>query len=112
MKLEIYITLGVMTFFVGCSNVSTTRFTYLDPSGTSVTIEMPKEVEATDLKVFINAVDGTASIEAREWVSTNAETILAQSEREKQSLEKIAKGAAEGAASGLSPIPKLPFPLP
>ena len=100
-----YLTSIFLVLLCSCANVSTTRFTYTDPSGASVTIEMPKEVEATDLRVFINAVQGTASIEAKEWTSTNTETINAQGERESVSLEGLSKGITEGAMKGINPIP-------
>ena len=96
---------GLLLLFTSCANVSSTRFIYTDPSGSSVTIEMPKEVEATDLKVFINALEGTASIEAKEWTSKNIGTIEAQGGREAILLEGVSKGVVEGAMKGINPIP-------
>lgn len=95
----------ISVLFVGCANVSTTRFLFKDPSGAEVIVEMPKEVDAVDLKVFINATTGQATIEAREWTSRNVDGIKAQGEREAVSLEGVAKGISEGAVKGINPMP-------
>lgn len=91
--------------FVGCQNVSTTKFSYSDPNGSRVSIEMPKEVDAKDLRVEIDAKMGTATITAKEWFSRNVETINSQGERESKSVEKAAKGIAEGVIDGVKGMP-------
>jgi hypothetical protein len=92
-------------FLCSCANVSTTRFEFIDPSGSKVIVEMPKEVEATDLKVSIDAIKGIATIEATQWTTLNVETIKAQSDRESGFSEAVSKGAVEGAMKGLMPTP-------
>jgi hypothetical protein len=89
----------------GCANVSTTRFTFVDPKGSKVIVEMPKEIEASDLKVFINAIEGSARIEASEWSSKNVDGIKAQGERESAITENAVKGAVEGAIDGMKGMP-------
>jgi hypothetical protein len=103
--------LGVLAL-TGCANVSTTVFRYSDGQGGSVMVEMPKEIEAKDLHVSINAKTGTALITAKEWSSKNSETIDSQAKREAQVLDKAgglvekgSEGAARGAMKGLIPVP-------
>jgi hypothetical protein len=94
----------------GCTNFSNTVFKYRDPQGATVVIEMPKEIEAKELNVSINAKDGTATITAKEWTSKNEATLAAQAKREKEILEgssllieKAAEGATRGAIKGVIP---------
>lgn len=101
--------LGIITLS-GCANVSTTVFKYHDIDGSTVLVEMPKEIEAKELVVEINAKNGTATIAAKEWSSRNAETIDAQAKREEKNLGKIgglvekgSEGAARGAVKGVVP---------
>lgn len=102
--------LPIVLLTVGCANVSTTRFLYEDAHGSSVCIEMPKEVEATNLQVTIDAKAGTARIEASKWLSTNQATIQAQGTREMGNLreganlvEKVSEGVSRGAVKGIIP---------
>lgn len=88
-----------------CANVSTTRFEYIDPSGSKVIVEMPKEIEATDLKVSIDALNGLATITAKEWSSKNVATIAAQGKREGDATESAAKGVVEGIIDGVKGVP-------
>lgn len=103
--------LGVFAM-TGCANVSTTVFSYSDGQGGKVLVEMPKEIEAKDLHVSINAKTGTATITAKEWSSKNEKTIAAQANREEKAItqvgglvEKGTEGAARGAMKGLVPVP-------
>lgn len=92
--------------FIGCQNVSTTKFSYSDPNGSRVSIEMPKEVDAKDLRVEIDAKLGMATITAKEWVSRNVETINSQAKREKnvnELVEKASEGVTRGAIKGIVP---------
>lgn len=92
--------------FVGCANVSTTKFSYSDPNGSRVSIEMPKEVDAKDLRVEIDAKLGIATITAKEWSSRNVDTIRAQAKREKnvnELIEKASEGVSRGAIKGIIP---------
>lgn len=95
--------------FTGCANVSTTKFIYRDVSGISVTVEMPKEMEAKKLVVDINAKAGTARITADAIQTLNVETINAQARRESSITKSVTEGAAagliEGAAKAIIPIP-------
>lgn len=88
-----------------CANVASTKFSFRDPNGSSVTVEMPKEVDAKDLLVEIDAKNGIAKIIASSWISRNVETIGAQGERESKSVEKAAKGMAEGVIDGVKGMP-------
>lgn len=91
----------------GCANVSTTKFTYSEPNGATVTVEMPKELEAKNLIVDINAKDGRAIIHADIIKTLNVETINAQAARESSVSQAISKslteGAVEGAMKGIVP---------
>lgn len=98
--MKIFFILPIL-LFVGCANVASTKFSYSDPNGSTVRIEMPKEVDAKELRVEIDAKSGTATITAKEWSSRNVETIASQGERESKSVEKAAKGIAEGVVDGV-----------
>lgn len=91
--------------FCSCANVSTTKFIYTEPSGKTLSLEMPKEVNATDLKVKIDPKTGVCSIEAKKWETRNVETITAQGDRESKIAEKSVKGAVEGAIKGMKGVP-------
>lgn len=95
--------------FLGCANPISTRFTFKDLDGSTLTVEMPKEMEAKNLVVDINAKAGTATIKA-DWIqSLNEATIRAQAERESEITssvsEGVAKGLIEGAKKSIFPIP-------
>lgn len=111
-RLSIGMCVLVVIALSGCANFSTTVFRYKSSDGGSVSIEMPKEVEAKDLHVSINAKTGTATITAKQWSSKNSETINAEAKREAQILDKASglveagsEGAVRGAVKGLVPIP-------
>lgn len=92
--------------FVGCANVASTKFSFSDTNGASVTVEMPKEVDAKDLRVEIDAKNGIAKIIASSWISRNVETINAQSKREEnvnELVEKASEGVTRGAIKGIIP---------
>lgn len=84
----------------GCANVSTTRIEYRD-AATSLVVEMPKEVEAEELLVDLDAKTGRATVAAKTWKSTNQGTIKAQGKRESEIAGKVAEGAAKGAVKGI-----------
>lgn len=90
----------------GCitDNVSTTKFTYTDPSGASVSIEMPKEMTATNLQVSIDP-SGLSTIKADSIKTTNLEAIRAQGEAFKQAAAAATKAGVEAAATALLPRP-------
>lgn len=85
-----------------CANVSTTKFIYRDASGASVTIELPKEMEAKKLVVDINAKEGIAHITADSMQTLNVDTIKAQAGRESSVAKSITEGAAKGLVEGAS----------
>ena len=97
----------VLTAFVltSCANVSTTTFEFKDPSGASLRVEMPKELDAQDLVVEINSKKGTATIRAKKISTSNVGTIQAQAGREKSVAGSIAEGAVKGAVKAIIPIP-------
>lgn len=84
----------------GCANVSTTKFIYQEANGVSVVVEMPKELEAKNLSVEINAKEGKAFIKADSIQTLNVDTIKAQSSRESKFTESLSKGVSEGAVKG------------
>lgn len=91
--------------FLSCANPISTKFTFKDIEGATLTVEMPKEMEAKNLVVDINAKAGTATIKA-DWIqSLNEATIRAQAERESAIAEKVTKAAVETAIKSLVPIP-------
>lgn len=83
-----------------CANVSTTKFIYSEPNGVSLTVEMPKELEAKNLIVNINAKEGTATIHADTIKTLNVETINAQANRESSVSQAISKSLTEGVVEG------------
>lgn len=97
--------LPLILILTGCANAISTKFTFTDIEGASLTVEMPKEMEAKNLVVDINAKAGTATIKA-DWIqSLNEATIRAQAERESAIAEKVTKAAVETAIKSLVPIP-------
>lgn len=91
----------LIPFLVGCANVAATRFEYTDNVGGKLTVEMPKEVDAKDLKISIDPKNSIISITATSWTSRNVETIAAQGERETGIAEGISEGAVKGAIKGI-----------
>lgn len=96
--------LGFVLFFSGCANVSTTRFVYRQADGSSVSVEMPKEMEAKDLVVDMNAKLGTAKVTASAISTKNVATINAQAAREAATAKAISEGAAQGAVQGAAKV--------
>lgn len=95
--------------FLSCANAISTRFVFKDINGSTLTVEMPKEVEAKNLIVELNAKQGRATIKA-DWIqSLNVDTIKAQAGRESALTESFSKGVAEGVIEGakksIIPIP-------
>lgn len=75
-------------------------------------LDMPKEVETTNLKITYDPEQGAFEITADSWISRNSDSIKAQASREKEVLEsssilieKAAEGATRGAMKGVLPIP-------
>jgi hypothetical protein len=85
-----------------CANVSTTKFIYRDAMGASLTVEMPKEMEARKLVVDINAKEGRAIIKADAIQTLNVQTIKAQARRESSIAKSVTEGAASGVIEGAS----------
>jgi hypothetical protein len=85
--------------FCGCA-VPTTRFTYAIKDGQTVTVEMPKELEAKMLKVSIDAKGGVATIEAQEISTKSVGVITAQGKREAAVAKSVSEGAAQGVVQG------------
>lgn len=79
---------------------------------TTLTLDMPKEVETKNLKIKFNAQQGTFEITSESWISRNKDTIAAQSGREKTLLEggsvlleKTTEAAVKSAIKSAIPIP-------
>lgn len=92
-----------LLFLTSCANVSTTRIEFIQTSGTGFIVELPKEVEAKDLRVSIDAKNGQATIAAATLESKNVETIKAQGKRENGKIEAVTTGAVKGAIKGVLP---------
>lgn len=86
-----------------------TRFTYTEPQGSSVVIEINmKEVTLKDLKVHMDATNKVADISVAEWESASVEVLKAQAEREKnaaQLAEKLTEAGVKAAVKSAIPIP-------
>ena len=100
----------VLLLFAGCANYSTTKFTYHDESGASVSVEMPKEIVAKNLKVTLDAKTGQATITADDYNSQNQGTIDAGTVHDMQVIKTTSEGmanvlgqAAATAAKGVAP---------
>ena len=101
----------VLLLCSGCmTNYSTTKFTYTDPSGSSCSVEMPKEVVAKNLKVVFDAHKGRAEITADAWDSQNQGTIDAGTSHDVQVIKTMGEAmsgvvgqAAATAAKGVAP---------
>ncbi len=88
-----------------CANVSTTKFAFKDASGAVVTVEMPKELTATNLTVEIDAINGKASIKADAIKTENIEAIKAQQEAFRNAAASITKAGVEAAIMSVAPHP-------
>jgi len=103
------LTIPFLIMFTGCATFST-RFTYVDPSGAKMLLDMPKEVDAKNLKVTMDAKKGLVEITADSIQTSNVEGIKAQGVRESSNLSKISdiagdvtEGAIKGAVKGAIP---------
>lgn len=92
---------------VGCANVATTRFVYSVPNGGTFLVEVPKEVQAKDFSVALDASTGKATVTASSIITQNQGSILAQGQREQSNLnqlgtltQKVSEGVTSGAVSG------------
>lgn len=99
----------ISLLFCGCANVVSTRFTYVNPNtGETISIEMPKECDAKDLKVIIDPATNRFEITASRWASRNVDTIDAQANREANIIsatgDVISKATAAAVKAAL-PIP-------
>lgn len=99
-KVKMNALIVILPFMVACANVSTTKFIYRD-ANSSVTIEMPKELQAKKLVVTIDSKNGTATITADAIQTLNTSTIKAQGERESGVAGAVTEGASKGAVEGL-----------
>jgi len=106
-----FLSLLPLLLLVGCSSYGT-RFEVVTPDGTRASLEIEKEVDADDPMFVYDPKTGFIIFSATKWRSRNAESIKADGKRAEGVLdktsnlvEKTAKGAAEGAAKGLIPIP-------
>lgn len=101
----------------GCASTdSATELRYTGADGRSMVFLFPKELDATDLKVRVDAMNGTLRLEAKKWKSRSVEVIRAAGAREAANLkagsalaEKVASGVTEGLVKGagkaILPIP-------
>ena len=111
----------VLLMLAGCANYSTTKFTYQDGSGASVSVEMPKEIVAKNLRVTLNAKSGEATITADDYNSQNQGTIDAGTTHDVQVINAMGKNMSQvlgdaAAAAAKSSVGGgaggLPFSLP
>lgn len=96
-----------LLLIAGCA-VPSARFTYTEPNGGTLAVEMQKEIKAKNLKINIDAKTGIATITADAWESRSVDIIEAEAQREKVATEligKITEGAVKGAMKSLAPIP-------
>lgn len=97
--------------FTGCANTASTRLLFKADDSTLI-VEIPKEIEAKNLKVVYDSKQKSFEITSDTWISRNSDTILSQASREKAVLEssatfieKATEGAVKGAMKGAIPIP-------
>ncbi len=96
----------ILLLLTGCANMSSTRL-YFKSNESTLMVDMPKELEAKNLKVKFNEKQGTIQITSDSWISRNQGTIQSQAIREKAFLEsssvlieKATEGAVRGAMKG------------
>ena len=99
-----------MLFQFGCANYSTTKFSYKDASGGLTSVEMPKEIDAVNLKVTFDAKGGNLTLSADKYNSQNIGTIDAGTAHDVQVINAVGAQAAKavqagaaGAAKGMAP---------
>lgn len=105
-----YLILIIPLLLSSCANVSTTRLVFKNEDSTLM-VEMPKEMEAKNLRIEYDSQQGAFKITSDSWISTNQGTLTAQSLREKMFLEgssvlveKATEGAVRGAMKGVIPV--------
>lgn len=98
-------------FLMSCANVSSTRMVFKSEAST-LTLDMPKEVEAENLKITFNAKQGTFEITSKSWSSRSQNLIKAQSEREKAVLESSTVLLKEVTETAVRTAIKSAVPLP
>jgi hypothetical protein len=81
----------------GCSSTATSKFTFTDGAGATLSVTLPKEMDAKNLSVEINAKEGVATIKADQINSRNVETIRAQGD----AASSIATSTGEATSQGL-----------
>lgn len=82
-----FVSVFFSVILIGCANVSTTKYTYTGKDGSTMSIEMPKEVDAQNFKVDMDPTTGKASVTADKITTKNVETIKAQAARETQNIK-------------------------
>lgn len=95
----------ILPLLVSCANVSSTRFSFTDASGSKLVVEMPKEVDAKALEITVDPKTGIFTLKAASWDSRNVATIKAQGGRESVVSGAIAEGIAIGTIKGLKGLP-------
>ena len=91
----------LVKLLTGCANPIATKIERRSPDGARFLLELPKEIEAKNLRVELDPETGKAILEA-DWLSSrNEKTIKAQAQREKVLGEAIGNvtGTAAGAAA-------------
>ena len=104
-----YLFLIIPFFLSSCANVSSTRLLFKSEKSTLI-VEMPKEVEAKNLRIEYDSQQGTFKITSDSWISANQGTLAAQAVREKMFLEgsstlieKAVEGGVREAMKGVIP---------
>lgn len=101
----------ISILFCSCANVYSTRMVFKN-EGTTLILDMPKELETKNLKVTYDSQQGQIKITADSWISRNSDSIIAQAGREKAVLEgsatlieKGVEAGVRGAMKGIIPVP-------
>lgn len=95
--------LPFLMIFCGCANVSTTKLEYTNGKGGTISLELPKEMDAKNLKVEFNAETHTATITADSMSTKNLEAIRAQYDAIGDITAKAAKASVEALKTGIIP---------
>lgn len=83
---------------VGCG---TTRYTYKDANGATMSIEFPKEMDAEHFWAEVDPKTGVVKIYAQKISTRNAETIKAQGEAIAKSMTAVGEAAGAGGGAAL-----------
>ena len=110
-RLLLMVMILISFFMSSCANVSSTRMIFKSEN-TTLMLDMPKEVEAEDLKITFNAQQGTFEITSKSWSSRSQSLIKAQSEREKAVLESSSVLLEKATAAAVTAAIKSAIPLP